>query len=110
MGDSSLACQLLQMFQQRAPAALQQLEAHLAQGDAARAAALAHGLKGEAGNMGARDLHRAASALELLLRSKACSDAASAIASARNAVNEFLRALPTAYACLIGEEQAASST
>jgi HPt (histidine-containing phosphotransfer) domain-containing protein len=109
MGDRSLARQLLQMFQQRAPAALEQIEAHLAGGESARGAALAHGLKGEAGNMGAIALHRAASALELLLRSKACSDSAGAIASVRTATHDVLRALPAVQASLVREDQATSS-
>jgi signal transduction histidine kinase/DNA-binding response OmpR family regulator/HPt (histidine-containing phosphotransfer) domain-containing protein/HAMP domain-containing protein len=70
-GNRKLYLKLLRQFiEQQGPAVIQ-ISAALAQGDVVLAERLAHTLKGVAGNIGAKPVHAAASALEKRIRERA---------------------------------------
>jgi HPt (histidine-containing phosphotransfer) domain-containing protein len=64
MGDPRFAQAMLAMFAQQAPPMVRDLRSHLAAGDVARAASVAHALKGSAANVSAQPLSEAAAAIE----------------------------------------------
>jgi two-component system sensor histidine kinase/response regulator len=109
MGDFSLASQLLQMFQSRGPNKVARLAAHLAAGEFGPAAACAHSLKGEAGSVGAQELHEAASRLEKRLKTGVADDIDVQVESLQTALGDLLAALPAALGYLAGEQQTAVS-
>jgi two-component system, sensor histidine kinase and response regulator len=70
-GNVRLYRSLLQQFVDRHGAAVEEVAAALESGDAATAERIAHSLKGVAGNIGAKDVHAAAGALEKAIRARA---------------------------------------
>jgi two-component system sensor histidine kinase/response regulator len=74
-GNTSLYVKLLRQFATQQADAVEQIRAALAANDAESATRLAHTLKGVAGNLGGRDVHAAAAAVESLLRDGAPADA-----------------------------------
>ncbi|KQV84778.1 hypothetical protein ASD15_06335 [Massilia sp. Root351] len=66
-GNSALYLQLLDSFRQNQRGTAESLRAALARRDAVEAAAIAHSLRGVAGNLGATSLERAARDLEIAL-------------------------------------------
>jgi HPt (histidine-containing phosphotransfer) domain-containing protein len=98
MGEASIAQKLLEMFGQQLAAVVEQVDRHLREGDFQRAAQIVHNLKGEAGNMSAVALHRAAGGLESVLKSlrPASADAA----PLREELHRLSLALPLAVRSL----------
>jgi hypothetical protein len=94
LGDHSLECEVLQLFDQQAGLLL----ARMGEADSAGVAALAHTLLGSARGVGAWGIARAAEALEVAARAKAADLHApmnvllSATDEARRAIAELLRA------------------
>ncbi len=70
-GNQKLYLKLLRQFSEQQGSAVGQISAALSQGDAPLAERLAHTLKGVAGNVGAKNVHVAAGALEKLIRARA---------------------------------------
>jgi two-component system sensor histidine kinase/response regulator len=70
-GNRKLYLKLLRLFIEQQGPAIEQITAALSEGDIALAERLAHTLKGVAGNIGAKSVHSAASALAELIRARA---------------------------------------
>jgi HPt (histidine-containing phosphotransfer) domain-containing protein len=94
LGDHSLECEVLQLFDQQAGMLL----ARMGEADTAGVAALAHTLQGSARGVGAWGVARAAETLEIAARAKtvelqsAMNMLSSATDEARRAIAELLRA------------------
>ena len=86
-GNQKLYLKLLRQFAEQQGPAITQISDALAQGDPALAERLAHTLKGVAGNIGAKPVQTAASALEKLIRNHAKSEE---VASAKQQVTTAL--------------------
>jgi HPt (histidine-containing phosphotransfer) domain-containing protein len=90
---------LLRQFASQQAGAIGEIRAALAANDAESATRLAHTLKGVAGNLGARDVHVAAAAVETLLRDGSPADAANrALAQLAAVLDPLLARLRAAFA------------
>ena len=77
-GDEELLQELLEIFEDDCPRLLQEIQQALQEGDTTRAAQTAHTLKGAAGNLEMRELHKLAEELEHRCRDGALAEATQA--------------------------------
>lgn len=100
-GDDSFVAEIVQMFREDTPPHLDELDASAAAGDAARLAKVAHGLKGSAGNFGAKGFRALTERIEALAKGGDLGAAPAAIAELRaeyarviDALDAFVAAPP----------------
>lgn len=95
MGESSAAIALLGMFRERLPRTLQEIEAAIGEPrDLEKAVSKVHTLKGNAGNLAADRLYRAAGNLEQALRQHQLQDLTWLFAAVQQETATFLHCLP----------------
>lgn len=97
-GDASFVAEIVQMFREDTPPHLDELDASAAAGDAIRLAKVAHGLKGSAGNFGAKHFRTLTERIEAIAKSGRLSEAPAAIGELRAEYARVLTALDAAIA------------
>ena len=96
-GDAGFVAEIVQMFREDTPPHLAELDEAIAQGDALRLGKVAHGLKGSAGNFGAKHFRALTERLESIAKSGDLAAAPAAVAELRA---EFARVVAALEASL----------
>ncbi len=97
-GDDSFVAEIVQMFREDTPPHLDELDACVANGEALRLAKVAHGLKGSAGNFGAKNFRTLTERIETIAKSGNLALAPAAIVDLRSEYARVLTALDAALA------------
>ncbi len=97
-GDESFVAEIVQMFREDTPPHFAELDASAASGDAVRLAKIAHGLKGSAGNFGAKHFRALTERIETLAKAKDLAPIPAAIADLRAEYARVIAALEAALA------------
>ncbi len=92
-GDESFVVEIVQMFREDTPPHLAELDEAAAVGDAGRLGKIAHGLKGSAGNFGAKQFRLLTERIEALAKAGDLASAPAAIADLRAEFTRVLAAL-----------------
>lgn len=99
-GDDDFVAEIVQMFKEDTPPHLDELDNAAATGDATRLAKVAHGLKGSAGNFGAKHFRILTERIEDIARSGDLDPAPAAIADLRTEYARVIVALDAALPLL----------
>ncbi len=97
-GDEAFVAEIVQMFREDTPPHLNELDEALAKGDAVRLGKIAHGLKGSAGNFGAKQFRLLTERIEALAKAGNLAAAPVAITELRAEFARVLTALDEALA------------